>query len=141
MAQFSWTDDLYTGSTLIDGDHRKLIGLVNALFETMEGGQGNARMNRAMNELIAYAEAHFGREEAEMERIQYVASLAHRAEHAKLLRQLLELKAMLDAGGRINVPAVSDFLSQWLRQHILTADLKLAAALKQRSSEPAPQLH
>lgn len=141
MAQFSWTDDLYTGSTLIDGDHRTLIGLVNTLFETMESGQGNARMSRAMNDLIAYAEQHFGREEAEMERIQYVASLAHSAEHAKLLRQLVELKAMLDAGGRINVPAVSDFLSEWLRQHILTVDLKLATALRRRSAAPVPQLH
>ena len=70
MAQFSWTDDLYTGSTLIDGDHRKLIGLVNALFETMESVQGNARMSSAMNDLIAYTEEHFGREEKEMERIQ-----------------------------------------------------------------------
>jgi hemerythrin len=41
MPQFSWTDGLHTGSTLIDGDHRKLIGLVNALFETMEGGRDN----------------------------------------------------------------------------------------------------
>lgn len=141
MAQFSWTDDLYTGSALIDGDHRKLIGLLNTLFGTMESRQGNARMSRAMNDLIAYSEAHFGREEAEMERIQYVASLAHRAEHAKLIRQLVELKSMLDAGGRINIPAVSDFLSEWLRQHILTVDLKLAAALRQRSAAPAPQLH
>ena len=141
MPQFSWTDGLHTGSTLIDGDHRKLIGRVNVLFETMESDQGNARMSRAMNDLIAYTEEHFGREEAEMERIQYVASLAHRAEHAKLLRQLVELKAMLDAGRRINIPAVSNFLSEWLCQHILTVDLKLAAALKQRSSEAAPQPH
>ena len=141
MAQFSWSDDLYTGSTLIDGDHRKLIGLVNALFQTMESGRGNEHISKAMNDLIVYTEQHFGREEAEMERVQYVASLAHRAEHAKLRAQLVELKAMLDAGGIINAPAVADFLSEWLRQHILTVDLKLAAALRQRSSEPAPQVH
>ena len=95
MAQFSWTDDLYTGSTLIDGDHRKLVDLVNAFF----------------HDLIAYTGEHFAREEAEMERIQYVAALAHKAEHAKLLKQLVELKEMLDAGGKINVPAVADFVS------------------------------
>jgi hemerythrin-like metal-binding protein len=139
MARFLWTGDLYTGSSLIDGDHGKLIGLVNALFETMESAQGNGRMSRAMNDLIAYTGEHFGREEAEMQRIQYVASLAHEAEHKKLLKQLVELKAMLDAGGKINIPAVSDYLSAWLRDHILTADIKLATALtKQRSSEPAP---
>jgi len=142
MAQFSWTDDLYTGSTLIDRDHRKLISLVDAFFETMERDQGNGRMSKAMGDLVAYTERHFGREEGEMERIQYVALLAHKAEHAKLLRQLAELKEMLDAGGRINVPAVADFLDEWLRNHILTADMKLAAALrKQRSAMPGLQLH
>ena len=142
MAQFTWTDNLYTGSTLIDGDHRKLVGLVNTLFETMESSQGNARMSKAMSDLIAYTEEHFAREEAEMERIQYVASLAHRAEHIKLLKQVVELKAMLDAGGRINVPAVSDFLCEWLRDHIQAADMKLAAVLKQQYRfEPATQLH
>ncbi len=132
MAQFSWTDDLYTGSTLIDGDHGKLIGLVNVLFETMESGQGNERMSKAMNDLIAYTGEHFGREEAEMGRIQYVAALAHKGEHTKLLKQLVELKQMLDARGRINVPAVADFLSGWVRDHILTTDMKLAASLKQQ---------
>jgi len=141
MAQFFWTDDLYTGIGSIDGDHRKLIGLANAFFETMESGQGNERMSKAMNDLIAYTEEHFAREEAEMERIQYVASLAHKSEHTKLLIQLVELKGMLDANGRINVPAVSDFLSEWLREHILAADMKLAAALKQqRSAQATAQL-
>jgi len=142
MVQFSWTDDLYTGSSMIDGDHRKLIGLVNALFETMERKQSNESMGKAMSDLIAYTREHFGREETEMEQIEYVAALAHQAEHIKLLRQLAGLQEMLDAGGKINIPAVSDFLSEWLRGHILTADMKLAATLKkQRSSAPAPQAH
>ena len=142
MAQFSWTDDLYTGSTLIDGDHRKLVDLVNAFFQSVQNGKDNDRVSKAMNDLIAYTGEHFAREEAEMARIAYVAAVAHRAEHTKLLKQLVELKDMLDAGGRINVPAVADFLSGWLRDHILTTDMKLAAALKKRrSSEPAPQLH
>jgi len=140
MTQFSWTDDLYTGSTLIDGDHHKLVDLVNALFQSMQNGQGNGRMSQAMDDLIAYTREHFGREEAEMQRIQYVAAIAHKAEHTKLQKQLTELKEMLDAGGRINVPAVADFLSEWLREHILAADMKFAAALRQNSSAPVAQL-
>ncbi len=142
MGQFSWTEDLFTGSSLIDGDHHKLLELVNALIETMESAQDNQRMSKAMNDLIAYAREHFGREEAEMERIRYVAVLAHRAAHSKLLAQLVELKAMLDAGGKINVPAVADFLKEWLRDHILTIDMKLAATLKTHPApEPARQAH
>jgi hemerythrin-like metal-binding protein len=130
MAPFSFTDDLYTGSSLIDGDHRKLIDFVNAFFQSMQSGKDDGHMSKAMNALIAYTGEHFAREEAEMERIRYVAALAHQAEHAKLLKQLIELKEMLDAGGRMNIPAVADFLSGWLRDHILTADKNLAAALK-----------
>ena len=78
MAQFSWTDDLYSGSTLIDSDHRKLVDLVNAFFQSMQSDEGNRPVSTAMNDLVAYTEEHFAREETEMERIQYVAALAHR---------------------------------------------------------------
>ena len=132
MAPFVWTDDLCTGSALIDDDHRNLVGLVNAFFEALAKGETNDVMCNALNDLIVYTKEHFAREEAEMQRVEYVASLAHQSEHAKLIGQVVELKAMLDAGGKINVVAVADFLSEWLRNHILTADMKLAAALKSR---------
>ena len=128
MVQFSWTEDLYTHNTLIDGDHSELIRLINVLFEAMQSAE-NERMRKAMHALIAYTGEHFAREEAEMERIEYVAALAHKAEHGKLLQQVVELEEMLDAGGKINIPAVADFLSDWLRTHILATDMKLAAAL------------
>jgi hemerythrin-like metal-binding protein len=106
----------------------------------MQSSQGSGDVGTAMNDLIAYTGEHFRREEAEMVRTRYVAELAHRSEHTKLLKQLVELKQMLDAGGRMNNPAVADFLSQWLRDHILAADRKLAAALKQpRGSAPLAQ--
>jgi hemerythrin-like metal-binding protein len=142
MTQFSWTDDLCTGSSLMDGDHRKLVAFVNAFFQSMQGGEGNGSVNKAMNDLIACTGEHFFREEAEMERVQYVAALAHRTEHTKLLKQLVELKEMLDAGGRMNIPAVADFLSGWLRDHILTTDMKFAVTLRQQpGSAPAAPLH
>jgi hemerythrin-like metal-binding protein len=133
MARFAWTDDLFTGNALIDGDHRALVGLLDALFLAMDQGKAGEAMAKAMGDLIEYTREHFGREEAEMERIRYVASLAHHSEHAKLLKQIIELKGTLDAGGKINVPAVSSFLREWLREHILTADMKLAAVLKKQA--------
>jgi hemerythrin-like metal-binding protein len=133
MAQFSWTDDLITGNALIDGDHRKLISMVNALFESMAKGQANEIMSKVLNNLIVYTKEHFGREEAEMLRIRYAASLSHKSEHTKLIKQVLDLKATLDRGEKVNVVSVSGFLSDWLRHHILTVDMKLAAALKHQA--------
>jgi len=130
MERIAWTDDLCTGNAWIDGDHRILVGLVNALCTAMARTQADGGMSAAMNDLIVYSKEHFGREEAEMKRIQYVASLAHASEHAKLIRQIVELKSVLDAGAKINVAAVSSFLCEWLCNHILTADMKLAGTLK-----------
>ena len=134
MAQFLWTDDLHTGNALIDGDHGKLINRLNALFEALSAAADGQRLAQAMQDLIDYTREHFDREDAEMERIQYVAALAHGSEHVKLLGQLTELQAMLLAGGKINAPAVGDFLNHWLRHHILTADKKLAAALRSETA-------
>lgn len=136
MAQFSWSNDLITGNDLIDGDHRKLISMVNALFDSMAKGQANDIMSKVLNNLIIYTKEHFGREEAEMKRINYSASISHQSEHAKLIKQVLELKAKLDSGDKINAVSVSGFLSDWLRNHILAVDMRLAAALK-KHAQPA----
>ncbi len=140
MAKFIWTDDLNTGSSLIDSDHRELVDRVNTLFEVMDSG--GERLRSAMDELIAYSGEHFGREETEMQRIDYVAALAHQAEHAKLLKQVIELKKVVEAHGKLNVPAVAAFLDEWLREHIHGADMKLATALKRAgSTEKTVQPH
>ena len=89
-------------------------------------------ISKVLNNLLIYTKEHFGREEAEMRRIRYVSEISHRSEHTKLIKQVADLKASLDAGQRINVVAVSTFLGDWLRNHILMADKKLAAALKEQ---------
>ncbi len=135
MAHFLWTDDLATGSALIDGDHHKLISMVNALFDSMAKGQANDIISKVLNNLIIYTKEHFGREEAEMQRIRYVGETAHKSEHTKLIKQVAELKSSLDAGQKTNVVAVSKFLDDWLRNHILMVDKKLATALKEHAQK------
>ena len=45
--------------------------------------------------LIIYTKEHFGREEAEMRRIQYADEISHKSEHTKLIKQVTELKASM----------------------------------------------
>lgn len=130
MANFTWTDDLATGNSFIDNDHRKLITMVNALYDAMAKGQANDIINKVLNNLIIYTREHFAREEVEMDRIKYAGAIVHKGEHKQLLNQVLDLKTKLDAGGKINAVTVSAFLSDWLRNHILMVDMKLATALK-----------
>ncbi len=129
MAYFAWSEDLRTGNPLIDEDHQKLIRMVNALFDALQKGQANDLMSKVLNNLIIYTREHFGREEAELLRIRYAESISHKSQHTGLIKSVLELQNTLQSGGKINAVAVSSFLTDWLRNHILTSDMRLAAAL------------
>jgi hemerythrin len=45
-----------------------------------------------------------------------------------------DLKAQLDAGEKINAMGLYNFLTRWVKHHILHVDMKLALALKLSNS-------
>ncbi len=130
MDLFPWTDDLITGNEMIDADHRHWVDLINVLLDSIANGYAGDYISEVLENLIVYSREHFGREETEMWRIAYAATGAHRAQHAEILKTAIELKGRLDAGEKINAPGVQNYLSTWLRAHILNEDQKLAKALK-----------
>ena len=115
---------------IIDDDHRVLIDRLNVVLEALSQGRANALISTALNELVTYTQEHFAREEAEMQRINYSGMDAHMAEHAQLLKQVNDLKSQLDAGSKIDRMALYNFLTRWLKNHILHVDMKLAQALR-----------
>ena len=130
MALFIWTQALATGNAFIDDDHHTLVERVNAVLEAIAQVAPKRELGLALHELVAYTREHFGQEEAQMLRIHYAELDAHRAEHAKLLAQLDALKAELDADQPIDAMGLYNFLTRWVKDHIVHDDTKLAAALK-----------
>ena len=131
MPLFSWTPALATGVELIDDDHRVLIDWLNVVLKAISKGRANGLISKALSDLVTYTQEHFAREEQEMQRIDYQDMDAHKAEHAQLLLQVNEMKARLDAGNKIDPMALYNFLTRWLKNHILHVDMKLAKALQE----------
>jgi hemerythrin-like metal-binding protein len=130
MAYFSLTDDLRVGHSFIDSDHEKLIALVNQLHDAMGKGHGKEILGKILNELIHYTREHFKREEDEMKKIQYAGINEHKAEHDKLIKEVVALQAKFISGNGMLSVQVSSFLRSWLTNHIMGTDKKLAAVLK-----------
>lgn len=130
MALFDWTDELNVGSKFIDDDHKKLVKLVNDFHDAMEQGRGNDVIGKVLHNLVLYTQAHFGREEAEMKRIQYPRFLAHKLEHDKLIKEVSELQSSFQSGRAMLTIKVSKFLRDWLLTHIQQTDQLLAKALR-----------
>ena len=130
MALFLWNDDLSVGNTFIDGDHQKLVKLVNDFHDAMEQGRGNDVIGKVLNNLVIYTKEHFKREETEMQGIKYPRYLAHKLEHDKLIKEVAELQAGFSSGKSMLTIKVSKFLRDWLLTHIMQTDKLLADALR-----------
>lgn len=130
MAFIEWNDSLVVGHPRIDADHKKLVALVCRLYEAMQAGQGNAVCARILGDLIAYTKTHFEMEEALMAANAYPRLAEHKAQHAKLVHDVMEFKARLDAGSTALTVALFKFLKDWLSNHIKGSDHLLVEALR-----------
>lgn len=129
MAFFNWTNDLASGNPQIDSDHKHLIDLLNKLHEAMSTGKGNTVLGNILDELIKYTATHFRREETLMQQIGYAEYESHKAEHSKLVNEVLALQARFQSGSATLSVSVFNFLSNWLRDHITSRDVKLCQAI------------
>ena len=132
MTHFLWTSNLNTGIDLIDDDHRQLVGMINALTEAITEGRGRDVMGKVLDNLVTYYKVHFGREEEIMVLTNFPGYEQHKFEHDKFIAEVDQLKSNFDSGAIINSSYVDKFLSDWLRNHIIKVDTKLAATLRRQ---------
>lgn len=110
-------------------DHKHLIDLLSQLHDAMSLGKGNAVLGNILDELITYTATHFKREETLMQQIGYVDYVSHKAEHDKFVGEALALQNRFKTGAAMLTVSVFNFLSNWLRDHIKSRDVKLGQAL------------
>ena len=129
MAMMDWNDSLKVGHSSIDRDHKILVGLINALGDAMSTGQGGNVCGGVLDELISYTKTHFAMEERLMSLHGYPAAPAHRAEHTKLVQDVVAFQDKFAAGTAVLSVSLLHFLMEWLSHHILESDKALAKGI------------
>ena len=127
MAFFEWNDTYSVQVREIDSQHKKLVAILNDLFEAMHAGQGRDALERVLNDLARYTRIHFAFEERLMAEYGYPEFLAHKQVHAKMAEKVRDLTRQYRAGTLFNPVQVSNFLKNWLSMHIMETDKKYAA--------------
>ena len=116
------------GVKAADDDHKKLIGLLNRLYEAMKSGQGREVVGKVLDDLINYTKFHFAREEDYFAKTGYPA-VEHMKDHRELVKQAEKLQSRYKNGK----PALSietlDFLKDWLTIHIQGTDKQYSSYL------------
>ncbi len=130
MALMEWNDKLSVGVDMIDGDHKRLVAMVNELHDAVLQARGKEVLGKVLDGLISYTKTHFGREEVEMAKFKYPKAPDHLREHAALAKQVLDVQAKYKAGNTAVLSMeVMAFLRDWLLKHIQHSDKALGAFL------------
>lgn len=130
---YQFTQDLETGNTLIDGEHRQLIQAINDLLDACAQGRGRAEIGKTAQFLQEYTARHFADEERLQVNCSYPDYPNHKRYHEEFKKVVASLVQALLAEGPtvVLVSKVNSALAGWLLNHIKREDKKLAAYIRE----------
>lgn len=129
MSLITWNDQLKVGVSIIDNDHQQLVRMVNELADAMKAGHGKDVLDKLFHGLVDYTVKHFGNEERLMQQHGYPESPDHKKQHEDLKKQAVDLQQKFKGGSSSVTIETLNFLKNWLANHILGTDKKLAGFL------------
>lgn len=131
MSLIAWNDRLLVGVQAIDADHKRLVGLLNDLYDAIERGVGQEIVGEVLRELEDYTRGHFAREEALFLQTAYPGAAAHRQEHAGMCAWVEDMQTAWREG-RLGAPSLRlvNHLKDWLFDHILGIDQQIVPFLR-----------
>ena len=124
MASLQWSEDLSVGVVEMDRQHKRLVDLVNRLYEAMAAGRGDNIKMQILTELLTYTKVHFAAEERLMRECGYPQLTDHKCLHDQLTDKVIQLNEKVRNGQMVPSVSLGTFLKDWLVQHIIQQDKK-----------------
>ena len=129
-----WKDSLLVGVTLIDEEHRKLVGAIDELMAACLAGKGRTVIGKTLSFVVSYTKKHFSDEEKLQTQHNYPGIIAHKKLHALFIENITALEKDFEQNGA-NVALIGKInktLVDWLVQHINVEDKKLGAFINSK---------
>ena len=133
MAFMKWSDDLSVGVGEIDGQHQRLVSLINALHDAMLEKRGKEVLGKVLADLAAYTQYHFSAEEQYMQKFGYGDYAAHRREHQAFVAKVGEFAKGFEEGRLGLSIQVMNFLRGWVATHIRGSDMRYTGCFHEHS--------
>jgi hemerythrin len=123
MGYFHWTEAMSVGVPALDADHKCLVRTINVLRELDREEGAKATVETVLDTLKLYGRTHFKREERVMDAVRFPGGAFHRAEHQNFVRHIEFLRSRFASGKAEPTRELYDYLTGWLRHHILIQDM------------------
>jgi len=122
MSIFVWNKSFELGIEQFDDHHRRLVGLLNKMYDDFAAGTSQESLESVLDELVDYATYHLAAEEHWMKEQRYPELQQHQEEHKGFSNRIVEIQK--DYHGRKAKLSleVLIYLKEWLSDHILKTD-------------------
>ena len=125
-----WDDKYSVGISIIDNEHKKLIGIMNKAIAARQHSNNSEEIIEIINEMNKYALTHFADEEAYMVQFNYPDYEQHRKEHQGFS---IETMAFLDSATKGDCQLaceILEHLKNWIVHHVQGTDRKYIDCFK-----------
>ena len=134
LMPIEWTDRYSSGLEVMDSDHKILINMINRCALEIKDNQSHKAISSILNDLVAYVDHHFKREELLMEVCGFPDSENHHRLHENMRKDVSGY--VMDYGqGNLTAASLLDALLGWLNNHIVAEDLAIATYCKGKDKE------
>lgn len=127
MQEIQWSERFSVGLPVLDEQHKRLIGMINA----MHGKSEASTMFDIVMQMFNYADLHFQAEERLMRSRGYSGLDQQVRAHKEFLSKTTDF-AGRDFGKPAACVQVASYLRDWLVHHILEEDMKYKQLLSQQ---------
>ena len=134
MSYLKWSDKYSLNVAEIDEQHKKLVSLVNDMYDAMQEGKGRDMIGTVIAEFVDYTDYHFKAEERLLRQNGYPEYDAHKVMHDNLSRKAHSIKEAFDRGNTPTAIEVMLLLTNWLNIHILEEDRKYKPYTESRAT-------
>jgi hemerythrin-like metal-binding protein len=134
MKIIEWDDKMSVGVDKIDEQHKELIRILRDFTISISSNSGEGNSKEALKRLYDYTFEHFEAEEYLMSANSYPDMNAHFDEHRKLYDKVIKLSEAAFVLENADSMEIAEFMSYWLKWHILITDKKLGEFLNAQVS-------
>lgn len=119
-----WDDKYLLGIPMIDAQHKKLVKLINALYDIATGDEATYKlqMSKVLKALTDYTIYHFADEEQFMTKYGYHSTDTHKIAHTSFINEIHAQIRRLGTGDQKEGLHLYQYLINWLYMHIGKAD-------------------
>jgi len=127
-----WNEKYNTGIKEIDEQHKKLVKILNQLYESFVDRTVNEKLREVVQEMTAYTEYHFGVEEKYFKEFNFEGANEHIIEHQTFVNKVKVFQDNMEQGKVSVTFQLMNFLRKWLIEHINGTDREYIGLFKEK---------